>query len=259
MFCPTDVRIYSPLFPHSVANSLCILQAIFRPRLAFTAHLAHIIRHSATAQLDKNYFKTPACIPVLSQILASFPEEPVRQIAAVELRERVSQKNGATDQRLPSRTGRNQAKKSRTYHRRTIQARTPLPSACRRCDRLRQAPELTMAGTPPLINRCCTSPQVHERELGAFIPFAVLKSIVVAQRTCQRTLHSVGNNSFGTQKAQARVTTVRSLGVLAQYTNPVDKHEIQLFQQVLVSMITVAQDRLDQNNETSARHPFDTF
>ena len=30
----------------------------------------------------------------------------------------------------------------------------------------------------PLINRCCTSQQVYERELGAFVLFTILESIV---------------------------------------------------------------------------------
>ena len=36
------------------------------------------MRFQATAELNKNFYKTPACIPTLTQILATSPEEPVR-------------------------------------------------------------------------------------------------------------------------------------------------------------------------------------
>lgn len=49
---------------------------------------------NATATLNAQYYKSPECIPGLFEVVASSPMDPVRQLAAVELRKRVGNSNG---------------------------------------------------------------------------------------------------------------------------------------------------------------------
>ena len=112
---------------------------------------------AATAQLNKDYFKNPACIPALSSILASAAEEAVRQLAAVELRKRISQKSGELwvlvpqsereeiKSRLPEITLAEPSKLVRHAEARVIAAIASIEIP------LRQWNELL-----PLINRCCS-------------------------------------------------------------------------------------------------------
>jgi len=67
--------------------------------------------NEATTRLNREYYKSPSCIPALANILASSPQEAVRlahrgdfivthrlqirQLSAVELRKRVAQNSGA--------------------------------------------------------------------------------------------------------------------------------------------------------------------
>lgn len=48
----------------------------------------------ATDALQNNFFKNPACVPALFEILASSPNLAVRQVAAVEMRKRLAKSGG---------------------------------------------------------------------------------------------------------------------------------------------------------------------
>ncbi|KAL5537253.1 hypothetical protein ACEPAF_1076 [Sanghuangporus sanghuang] len=216
---------------------------------------------TATAQLNKEYYKNPSCIPALSSILASAPEESVRQLAAVELRKRISQKSGELwinvsqtereeiKSRLPEITLREPSKLTRHAEARVIAAIAAIELP------LQQWNDLL-----PLINRCCTSPQVQERELGIFLLFTVLESIVEGFSQHVRELFNLLQQLLqDPESAEVRVTAVRALGVLAQYIDAEEKDQIRAFQQLLPAMITVLQHCLDTGDEASARHLFDVF
>ena len=187
--------------------------------------------------------------------------QSVRQLAAVELRKRISQKSGELwinvsqserdqiKQNLPEVIIAEPSKLVRHSGARVIAAIAYIELP------LQQWPELL-----PLISRCCTSPQTHERELGIFVLFTVLESIVDGFSEHVQELYQLFDRLLqDPESSDVRVTTVRSLGVLAQYISSEDKREVQLFQQLLPSMIAIVQDRLDANDETSARQLFDVF
>ncbi|KAI5118112.1 hypothetical protein M0805_003466 [Coniferiporia weirii] len=216
---------------------------------------------TATAQLNKDYFRNPACIPALFQIIASAPEEPVRQLAAVELRKRVSQRSGELwinvpqserdqiKQKLPEITLAEPSKLVRHSDARVIAAIASIEMP------LQQWPDLL-----PLISRCCTSPQVHERELGTFVLFTVLEAIVEGFTEHVQELFKLFEQLLqDPQSADVRVTAVRALGVMAQYVSIEEKAEIRAFQQLLPSMIVVVQGCLDSSDESGARQLFDVF
>lgn len=216
---------------------------------------------AATAQLNREYYKNPACVAALAQILADAPEQATRQLAAVELRKRISQKSGELwinvpqaerDQikaKLPEVIIAEQSKIVRHSGARVIAAIASIELP------LQQWPQLL-----PLISQCCTSDQVHVRELGSFVLFTVLESIVDGFSEHVQELYNLFSRLLhDPESSDVRVTTVRSLGVLAQYISAEDKREVQLFQQLLPAMITIVKDRLDSGDEASARQLFDVF
>lgn len=216
---------------------------------------------AATAQLNKDYYKSPACIPALSSILASAPEDAVRQLAAVELRKRIAQKSGELwinvaqserdeiKNRLPEITLNEPSKLVRHAEARVIAAIAAIEIP------LQQWNELL-----PLISRCCTSQQVHERELGIFVLFTVLENIVEGFSQHMQELFGLLQSLLqDPESAEVRVTAVRALGVIAQYIGADEKAEVRAFQQLLPAMITVVQACLDSADETGARQLFDVF
>ena len=111
-----------------------------------------------------------------------------------------------------------------------------------------------------LINRCCTSQQVYERELGAFVLFTILESIVEGFSQYMNELFGLFHQLLqDPESADVRVTAARALGVLAQYIGSDEKNEIQQFQQLLPALIAVVQGCLDSSDETGARQLFDVF
>ena len=112
----------------------------------------------------------------------------------------------------------------------------------------------------PLINRCCTSQQVYERELGAFVLFTILESIVEGFSQYMNELFGLFHQLLqDPESADVRVTAARALGVLAQYIGSDEKNEIQQFQQLLPALIAVVQECLNSSDKTGASQLFDVF
>lgn len=79
----------------------------------------------------------------------------------------------------------------------------------------------------PLISQCCTSVQVQQRELDIFVLLTVLESIVDGFSEHVQDLYTLFDQLLrDPESSNVRVTTVRSLVVLAQYISSEDKREV---------------------------------
>lgn len=215
----------------------------------------------ATAQLNKEYYKNPQCIPALSQIIAASQEEAVRQLAAVELRKRVSQKSGELWITVPQHE-RTEIKQS------LPQIALAEPSKLVRHAEARVISAIAAIEIPlnqwndllPFVSQCCLSQQVQQRELGIFILFTVLETIVDGFSEHTKELFNLFQQLLQDPvSAEVRVTTVRALGVLAQYIDADEKAEVRAFQQLLPEMIQILSQILEAGDDASARQLFDVF
>ncbi|KAI0085836.1 ARM repeat-containing protein [Irpex rosettiformis] len=216
---------------------------------------------AATAQLNKDYYKKAACIPALASIIANSPELPVRQLAAVELRKRISQNSGD----LWIQTS--------TSERDQIKAKLPEvilaePNNLVRHSAARVVAAIASIEIPlgqwnellPFLEQTCTSREVAHREVGIYILFTVLENIVEGFESHLQSLFRVFEQLIqDPESAEVRVTTVRALGVIAQYIDSTDKEEIKSFQTLLPSMINVIGQCVEAGNEQGARQLFDVL
>ncbi|KAG6891210.1 hypothetical protein C0995_008462 [Termitomyces sp. Mi166 len=216
---------------------------------------------AATAQLNADFYKTPACIPALASILASSPEQPVRQLAAVELRKRVSQSSGNLWISLPQN------------EREEIKSRLPelilaevdnlvRHSAARVVAAIAtiEIPLGTWGQLLPFLHQTCTSPQVSHREVGIYILFTVLENIVEGfQEHLQSFFKLFDQLLIDPASLDVRITTVRALGVIAQYIDSDDKDDLKAFQALLPAMIRVIGQCVETANENGARQLFDVL
>ncbi|KAA1475582.1 ARM repeat-containing protein [Dentipellis sp. KUC8613] len=216
---------------------------------------------AATAQLNREYYKNPACIPALASIIASSPEVAVRQLAAVEMRKRVSQSSGD----LWTQTPQNE--------REQIKAKLPELILAESSNLVRHStarviaaiaaieiPTQTWPQLLPFLNETCVAPVAAHREVGIFILYTVLEDVVEELQQHMQSLFKL----FATllqdpESAEVRITTVRALGTVAQYIDADEKEDIKTFQSLLPGMITVLAQTLDQQNEAGARQLFDVF
>jgi hypothetical protein len=216
---------------------------------------------TATAQLNTEYYKNPACISALAQILASSPESPIRQLAAVELRKRVRHKSGDFWVQLPQAT-REQIKSELPQMILAEPEKLVRHSAARVVASI-AAIELKEGTWPqllPWLNEACSSTQLAQREVGVYILFTVLETVIEGFQDSNQNFFKLFEVLIvDPESMEVRVTTVRALGVLAQYIDADDKADIKSFQNLLPAMIQVVQQSLEAGDEAAARQLFDVF
>ncbi|KAG2110622.1 armadillo-type protein [Suillus discolor] len=216
---------------------------------------------AATAQLNTEYYKNPACISALAQILASSPEIAVRQLAAVEMRKRVSQKSGDLWMQLPQDV-RSQIKDQLPILILAEQDKLVRHSAARVIAAAASI-ELTAGTWPqllPWLHQSCTSTQVAHREVAIFILFTVLESIVEGFQEHLQSFFKLFEGLLNDPESiEVRITTVRALGVIAQYIDSDDKADIKSFQALLPGMIRILGQSIESGDEAGARQLFDVF
>ncbi|EMD38718.1 hypothetical protein CERSUDRAFT_112448 [Gelatoporia subvermispora B] len=216
---------------------------------------------AATAQLNREFYKNPLCIPALTSIIASSPDQAIRQLAAVELRKRISQGSGelwitvSSDQRqeirskLPELVLNDPSNLVRHSTARVIAAIASIEIP------LNQWSELL-----PFLLQTCQSPNAVHREVGIYILYTVLENIVEGfENHLQEFFRLFEALLNDPESAEVRITTVRALGVIAQYIDVDDKQDIKSFQQLLPAMINAIGQCLEMGNETGSRQLFDVL
>ncbi|KIJ65152.1 hypothetical protein HYDPIDRAFT_175175 [Hydnomerulius pinastri MD-312] len=216
---------------------------------------------AATAQLNTEYYKNPACIAALANILASSPEFAVRQLAAVEMRKRVQQKSGDLWMQLPQ-AEREQIKDKLPQLILAEPNKLVRHSSARVVASIASI-ELREGTWPQLLTwlmQACGSPEVAQREVGVYILFTVLETVIEGFQDSNSNFFKLFSATINDPESmEVRVTTVRALGVLAQYIDADDKSDIKSFQTLLPAMIQVVQQALEADDEAAARQLFDVF
>lgn len=216
---------------------------------------------SATSELNLNYFKNPACIPALANILASAPDPAIRQLAAVELRKRVNTKSGELwlqvpeserallKSKLPEITMAESAQIVRHAIARVVAAIATI-----------EVPNNTWPELLPFLHQTCMSPTVQARDVGIFMLFTVMENAADGwQKHINDYFQLFGQLLNDPESLEVRITTVRALGMIAQWLDADEKDHIKSFQALLPGMIQVIGQTLEADNEAGARQLFDIF
>ncbi|KAJ7180608.1 armadillo-type protein [Mycena filopes] len=197
----------------------------------------------ATAKLNLEYYKNPACIVALTTIIASpAAAQAVRQLAAVEMRKRVSQNTGTLWGQLPQ-SDREQIKE--------------------------KLPEIVLSDPDNLVRHSVARvmaaianiefPVVH-REVGTFILYTVLDSIVEGFKDHLESFFKLFAQLLADPESiEVRITTVRAMGVIASYIEAEDKHDVKAFQASLPAIMQVIGQCVSTGNENGARQLFDVL
>ncbi|XP_006461983.1 hypothetical protein AGABI2DRAFT_206092 [Agaricus bisporus var. bisporus H97] len=216
---------------------------------------------AATAQLNRDFYKNPGCIPALAAILATSPQQAVRQLAAVELRKRISQKSGTLWSSL-DRVQRDEIK-AKLPELVVIETNNLVRhSAARVIAAIAgiEIPEGTWSDLLPFLHQSCTSEIAAHREVGSYILFTVLESIVDGFQEYSDNIYKLfAQLLVDPESLDVRITTVRSLGIVASYIDGDNKEEIRSFQALLPSMIQVIGQCVQDGNEDGARKVFDVL
>ncbi|KAG8884617.1 hypothetical protein FRB98_002297 [Tulasnella sp. 332] len=216
---------------------------------------------SATASLNQNYYKDPTCIPALYEILATSPEQNVRQLSAVELRKRISQGEGKLWSGVPEDVRR--TIKTKVFENiMSEQASIVRHSMARVISSIAniELPLDTWPDLLPFLQQATSSPTATHREVGIFVLFSVLEAVIDALKEQTSSLFTIFSQLLvDPESTEVRVTTVRALGTLAQFIEADEKADIKKFQALLPGIIGVVSQSCASNNEDDARHGFDVI
>ncbi|KDQ11917.1 hypothetical protein BOTBODRAFT_34989 [Botryobasidium botryosum FD-172 SS1] len=216
---------------------------------------------AATAQLNQEYYKSPDCIPALFEIIASAPEQTIRQLAAVELRKRVMQKEGTLWIALAQDV--RETIKSKIAEVIIVEQSEIVRHSTARVIATIAEIELPLNNWPallPWLYQCATSSVVTQREIGVYVLYSVLENVVEGlQEKMQEFFNLFARTLQDPESENVRNTTVRALGTISQYIDQDEKPDIKTFQGLVPGMITVLGQAVETGNEEAARHGFDVF
>ncbi|KAK0189123.1 armadillo-type protein [Armillaria mellea] len=171
---------------------------------------------AATAQLKQQYYKNAECIPALAYVIANSEEQAIRQLAAVELRKRIDYDSGKLWMSV-LQTERDQLKANFPELILKEQSTLVRHSAARVLAAISsiEVPAGTWPQLLPFLHQACISPVVAHREVGF--------------QTHLLELFKLFNQTINDPESiEVRITTVRALGVIAQYIDSDDKQELAI-------------------------------
>lgn len=187
----------------------------------------------------------------------------IRQLAAVELRKRVSQGDGKLWRKTPEPV-RQQIKES------IVTRLTSEPTRIVRhgiAQAVAAIAELELSVNPPQwpdlvpgLYQAAQSAEVLHRETAVFVLYALLDTVLESMPDQLPTLFQIFRQSLqDPQSGEVRVTTVRALSKVAENITSDEKHDIKAFQELIVPMLQVIQQAVNDGDDEGARHGFDVF
>ncbi|KAK6906100.1 hypothetical protein I203_100082 [Kwoniella mangroviensis CBS 8507] len=218
---------------------------------------------AATTQLNTQFYKNPQCIPALYEIAATTDNQSIRQLAAVELRKRISSGDGRQWKKNPQQL-REQIKAS-LLERLTQEQSAIVRHALSRAVAAIADIELTV--NPPQwptllpgLYQAAASPTKTHRETAIYVLFAILDTVAESFETQLQSLFKVFSVSLvDPESSEVRVTTLRALAKVAEYIEAGDKHDVKAFQELIVPMLKVLEQAIKDGDDEGVKHGYDAF
>ncbi|KAJ8095137.1 hypothetical protein PM082_010359 [Marasmius tenuissimus] len=216
---------------------------------------------AATSTLNQEYYKNPACISALASIITSSPEQAIRQLAAVEMRKRVSYHSGTLWTTLPQ-DEREQIKGKFPGLILNESSNLVRHSAARVVAAIAaiELPAGTWNDLLPFLQQTSSSSNASHREVGVYMLYTSLENIVEGFQDHLPSLFQLFSQTLNDpESTEVRITTVKAMGVIAQFIDSDDKNYLAQFQSLLPAMIQVIGQTVETGNEAGARQLFDVL
>ncbi|KIR63961.1 hypothetical protein I312_103764 [Cryptococcus bacillisporus CA1280] len=218
---------------------------------------------AATTQLNTQFYKDPNCIPALYEVSCTSENPAVRQLAAVELRKRISAGDGKMWKKNPQQL-RDQIKES-LLQRLTSETSSIVRHA--QAQAVAAIADIELTVTPPqwptlmpgLYQAAGSADKAH-RETAIYVLFSILDTVAESFESHLQSLFKVFSVSLvDPESAEVRVTTLRALAKVAEYIEPSDKHDIKAFQDLIVPMLKVLEQAIKDGDDEGVKHGYDAF
>ncbi|KAI8097132.1 armadillo-type protein [Halteromyces radiatus] len=235
---------------------------------AFVANLDELLTKLATAQdsdtirnatstLNSQVYSSADCVPGLVEIISRSPHFQVRQLAAVELRKRISkwwldvpeETKGSIRNQLLQIVLNEQQELVRHSVARVI-------SSIARVD----MPENKWPDLLAFLNQACASNNAIHREVGTYCLYTLFEVIADFFMNHTTPLFELFSKTIvDPESKNVRVTTVLTLGKLAEFIDVEDKQNIKLFCDMIPATVNVLEQCLKDGDEENASKIFEVF
>jgi hypothetical protein len=213
---------------------------------------------TATGQLNKTYYTSPASVTALIHIIVSHPDPQLRQLASVEARKLVIKHWQAVDDAQKPEL-RQQLLKS------TIDEDKPLP----RHSKARVIAAIASidmedgqwADLPGILEQAATSTTAHHREVGTYILFTLLETMPDMFQESMGKMLTLFNRTIQDQESvEVRINTMLALAELAMVLDPAeDAAALKSFQDTVPFMVKVLEHAIAEDDDEHSTQAFDVF
>ncbi|KAI9254656.1 armadillo-type protein [Sporodiniella umbellata] len=212
---------------------------------------------NATSVLNTQYYVTGDCVPALIEIVSRSPHFQVRQLAAVELRKRVtkwwSQLQEAVKTNLRAQVLNIALNDSNESVRHSI---ARVISSIASID----MPDNKWPTLLEFLYQSCASQDPAHREIGLYCLYTLFEVVADLFMNTTGALFDLFNKSIvDPQSKSVRVTTVLVLGKLSEFIDSEDKDSIRMFKAVIPSMVNVLEQCIKDGDIDNASKLFEVF
>ncbi|EPQ31230.1 uncharacterized protein PFL1_01415 [Pseudozyma flocculosa PF-1] len=218
---------------------------------------------AATDALQNQYYKNPACVPALFEILATSPDQAVRQLAAVELRKRLakSQKVWAK-QTVEVRNGIKVKLLEIVTNEATPIVRNAIARVISEIAK-RELPTGTWPDLLPFLFNAAESSNASHRQVSIFVFYTVLETFVdggdVLEQQLPQIMQLFAKSLQDPESIEVRITTVRALGKVAQNLDNDASADLVAMQSAVPQMVGVLNQCLESSNQEGVRQILDVL
>lgn len=213
---------------------------------------------SATSQLNKNYYTSPASLTALLHILTSHSDPQLRQLASIEARKLVSKHwNALPEQQKPQL--REQLLKSTIDEEQQLarHSKARVVAAIAKVD----LEDGQWAELPGMLQQAATSQTARHREVGVYIIYTLLEASPDTFQENMAQLLALFNQTIqDSESVEVRVNTMLALAELGLVLDTEeDPKSLKSFQNTIPAMVKVLQHAVQENDEEHAMQAFDVF
>ncbi|OZJ01999.1 hypothetical protein BZG36_04727 [Bifiguratus adelaidae] len=212
---------------------------------------------TATSTLNTQFYTQSACVPALYEIATKSPHWQVKQLAAVELRKRISKWWVQLDQ--PTQDGIRQSLPEVVLQEQHDLVRHSLARVIAAIAKI-DIPERRWDSLLGFLHQCCTSGHPAHREVGVYVIYTIFEtaSEIFIDRLMD-SIHLFGPLLSDPESKVVRVTSLQTLGKVAEFLEPDQQQEINTYRELIPAMVNVLQGCLHENDEENATKGFEVF
>ncbi|KAI8973597.1 armadillo-type protein [Mycotypha africana] len=212
---------------------------------------------NATSALNTQYYASADCVPALVEIISRSPHFQVRQLAAVELRKRITKWWSQIQESVKVNIRGSLLNIALSEEKEAVRhSIAQVISSVASID----MPEEKWPALLGFLYEACSSQNPSHREVGIYCLYTLFDVIADVFMNNTVSLFELFNKSIVDPESKSvRITTVLVLGKLAEFVDSEDKNTIKMFRAMIPSIVNVLEQCIKDDDEEHCAQIFEVF